>query len=244
MNNIGVGIFCFGDTHYFNGAKEKISNLKDYGIPVYILTDTPDAFREFKPQMIIKYDRSKKSYYDKMILPKYILKNHDITILIDADTYIKDYSIFDQLKTYSFKSGVTYIDTLLNHSAKREYVKHLLNNEAEEWLEYVKYAKTLYPEFGEFKTAWEYFLVINKDGFNSDLFYNHYENLQLAKEFSDLRLNKKVIGAGEGISINIAGKLSNTNVEYDETLHNMLKDRVISISKAHTPPNEWPNWMR
>ena len=32
MNNIGIGIMCFGDVSYFNNTKEKISNLKDIGI--------------------------------------------------------------------------------------------------------------------------------------------------------------------------------------------------------------------
>lgn len=244
MNNIGVGIFCFGEDYYFRGTKEKILNLRHLGISTYVLTDSPERFLDVdNSTVIIPYFRENKSYYDKMILTRYILSRFNICILIDADTHIRDYSVFEELTIYNFKPGITYVNTLLNHRAKREYVKHLLNPEAEEWNEYVKYANRIYPDFGEFKTTWEYFLVINKEGFNQNSFYQHYEKLQIAKEFSDLKLNKKVIGAGEGISINISGKLSNTNVEYDEDLHNLLKDNVISISKAHTPIGEWPIWM-
>ena len=39
MNNIGIGIMCFGDVSYFNSTKEKVTNLKDIGIDCYILTD-------------------------------------------------------------------------------------------------------------------------------------------------------------------------------------------------------------
>ena len=62
-----------------------------------------------------------------MILPKYILRNHNIGILIDADTHITDYSYLNNLKTYNYKKGISFIDTLLNHRANREYVKDLID---------------------------------------------------------------------------------------------------------------------
>jgi hypothetical protein len=64
------------------------------------------------------------------------------------------------------------------------------------------------------------------------------------KEYSDISLKKEVHGAGEGISIQISGKLSNTNVERDMELYKLIKDKVVSISKRHTKPELWPNWMK
>jgi hypothetical protein len=84
-------------------------------------------------------------------------------------------------------------------------------------------------------------LVINKDGLNEN-FFNHYEKLQLAKEHSDLLRNKEVNGAGEGISITIASILSNTNIERDVELYDLLKDSVKPITR-HTPRNLWPKFM-
>jgi hypothetical protein len=241
MNNIGFGIFCFGEDYYYKGAKEKIKELLKAGLSVYVLTDKPEEFTEVT---VIQYDRSYKSYSDKMILPKYILKNHDISILIDADTHITDYSFLNNLKTYNFKKGISYIDTLLNHRANREFVKDLINENGEEWKSYINYIKSLCPNYGDFATIWEYFLVINKDGFNSNNFYHYYEKLQLAKEFSDLNLKKDVNGAGEGISIQASCELSNTNIERDMELFELIKDKMVSVSRRHTRPELWPNWMK
>ena len=247
MNNIGFGFFCFGENYYFNGTVEKINKIINMGHECYVLTDNPDFFStRYRPAQvhIFEYHRSFKSYSDKMLLPKYVLKNHNICILIDADTHITDYSFLEKLKTYNFKKGISFIDTLLNHRANREFVKQLINENSDEWKDYINHIKPLYPDFGDFITMWEYFLVINKDGFNSKEFYYYYERMQLAKEFSDLNLKKEVNGAGEGISIQVSGKLSDTNVERDMKLYELIKDNMVSVSRRYTRPELWPNWMK
>jgi hypothetical protein len=241
MNNIGFGIFCFGQDYYYRGAKEKIKHLLSVGLSVYVLTDKPE---EFTGVTTIQYDRNLKSYSDKMILPKYILKNHDICILLDADTHVTDYSFLESLKTYNFKKGISYIDTLLNHSAKKGIVKELVNQTNPEWKPYVEYASKLYPQFFDLETMWEYFLVINKDGFDMESFYYYYEKLQLVKEYSDLPLKKEISGAGEGISIQISCKSTNIEIERDTELYKLLEGKMISISRRHTPQSQWPRWMR
>lgn len=246
MNNIGFGIFCFGEEYYYKGTVEKINNILNAGYHCYVLTEDTEYFSKRYTDTfvhIISYNRSVKSYYDKVILTKHILKNHDICILIDADAYIKDYTFLNELKEYKFKYGISYIDTLLNHSAKREFVKNLININNQEWQSYVRYVEKIYPNYGDLSTMWEYFLVFNKLGINQRNFYSCYEKLQIAKEFSDLFMNKKINGAGEGISIQISAKLSETDIQKDEELYVLLKDKIKSISKAHTPKNEWPLWM-
>jgi hypothetical protein len=244
MNNIGFGIFCFGENFYYRGTKEKIKQLLNAELSVYVLTDKPEEFIEYPQVHVIQYNRYLKSYSDKMILPKYILKNHDICILIDADTHVTDYSFLESLKTYNFKKGVSYIDTLLNHSAKKGIVKDLVNETNPEWKTYVEYASKLYPPFFNFETMWEYFLVINKDGFDLDSFYYYYEKLQVVKEFSDLPLKKEISGAGEGISIQISCKSANIEIQRDLELYSLLEGKMISISRIHTPRHLWPNWMK
>jgi hypothetical protein len=247
MNNIGFGIFCFGEEYYYKGTIEKINNILNEGYHCYILTEDIEYFtKKYTTTFVhvIEYDRSIKSYSDKMLLPKHILKNHDISILIDADTHITDYSFLKYLKEYEFKEGISFIDTLLNHRAKREFVKDLINKNANEWSPYVLYTEKLFPNYGDFVTMWEYFLVINKKGFNLKDFYYHYERLQLAKEYSDLPLNKDVCGAGEGISIQVSGKLSKTKVERDPLLYEMLRHKMESVSKKFTRPEFWPDWMK
>ena len=240
MNNIGVGIFCFGEGYYFNGTKEKIEQFTKQNIPVYVLTNEPDRFTNVN---IVEYVKEFKSYHDKMILPKYILKNHDYCLLLDADTHVTDYSFLDVLKTYNFKDGISYVDTLLNHSARREYVKDLLTNNPE-WSSYKSYAEKIYPTYGDFETMWEYFLIINKNGFNQKEFYQHYEKLQVVKDFCDVPLNKSINGAGEGISISISSRLSNTSLQRDMDLYEIIKNKMVSVSRRHTPPHLWPNWMK
>jgi hypothetical protein len=247
MNNIGFGIFCFGEEYYFKGTVDKIKHILNEGYHCYILTDTPEYFTTIYSSSfihIIQYDRNFKSYSDKMILPKKILKNHDISILIDADTHITDYSFLNNLKTYSFKGGVSYIDTLLNHSAKKEFVKDLINETNPEWKTYVEYASKLYPPFFNFETMWEYFLVINKNGFDVDSFYHYYEKLQIVKEYSDLPLKKEISGAGEGISIQISCKSANIEIQRDIELYKLIEGKMISISRRYTPRHLWPNWMK
>jgi thiol-disulfide isomerase/thioredoxin len=247
MNNIGFGIFCFGEEYYFKGTLDKINHILNEGYHCYILTDNPEYFTTRHSSSflhVIQYDRNFKSYSDKMILPKYILKKHDISILLDADTHITDFSFLKDLKTYEFKYGISYIDTLLNHKSKKEFVKDLIQPTQIEWNSYCTYAEKVYPQFGEFETMWEYFLVINKDGFDINSFYYYYERLQVVKEYSDLYLKKEISGAGEGISIQISCKSANIEIQRDLELYSLLEGKMISISRAHTPRHLWPNWMK
>jgi hypothetical protein len=247
MNNIGFGIFCFGEEYYFNGTFDKIRNILNEGYHCYILTDTPEKFTtKYSSSLlhIIQYDRTFKSYADKMILPKYILDKHNISILLDADTHVTDFSFLKELRTYKFNDGISYIDTLLNHKSKKKYIKELISIDRDEWNKYYGYANKICPNFTEYETIWEYFLIINKNGFNQERFYHYYEKLQIAKEFCDISLNKEVNGAGEGISVKISAKLSETKIERDLTLYEMLKDKMISVSKRYTPKPLWPDWMK
>lgn len=247
MNNIGIGIFCFGEEYYFKGAIDKIKHILDEGYHCYILTDTPEYFTtKYSSSFIhiIQYDRNFKSYSDKMILPKYILRKHNIAILIDADTHITDYSFLSVLKKYNFKYGISYVDTLLNHKSKREFVKDLIQPTQLEWKTYIEYLQKVYPNYGDFETMWEYFIVINKNGFDETNFYYHYEKLQIVKECADVYMDKQINGAGEGISIQVSSKLSDTQIQKDLDLFELVKDKMISVSRRHTPRELWPNWMK
>lgn len=246
MNNIGIGIFCFGDDFYYRGALVKISQLLEHGLNCYILTENPDYFTSRYTNdllHIINYDRAFKSYHDKMILPKHVLKNHDYCALIDADLHIKDFSFIEQLKTYEFKYGITYINTLKNHRSNREFVKDLMG-EGPEWNSYKVYAEKIHPTYKELETIWENFLIINKIGFKQNQFYDYYEKLQISKEFSDLYINKKVSGAGEGISLAISAKLSGSDIQRDNDLYEIIKDNILDVSRNFTLPELWPDFMR
>jgi hypothetical protein len=246
MNNIGIGIFCFGDEFYYSGTIVKLNNLFAHGFHCYVLTDNPQYFTEkyYNNQLhIINYDRTFRSYHDKMILPKHILKNHDYCALIDADLHINDFSIIDVLKTYEFKYGITYINTLKNHRSNREFVKDLMGD-GPEWDSYKVFAEKLCPSYKEFETIWENFMVINKIGFKQNQFYDYYEKLQISKEFSDLYINKKVSGAGEGVSLAISAKLSGCDIQRDETLYEIIKDKILDVSRNFTRPEFWPDFMK
>jgi hypothetical protein len=246
MNNIGFGIFCFGDDFYFRGADEKINKIISDDFHCYILTDNTEYFtKKYESNLlhVILYDKSFRSYHDKMLLPKFILKEHDYCILLDADVHVTDYSFLDIIKTYQFKYGITYIDTLLNHPAKKEFVKEIVLD-TPEWNSYKNYAEKIYPPFLNCETIWEYVLVINKIGFNQKMFYNYYEKLQLAKDFSDLLVNKDVNGAGEGVSITIAAKLSHSDIQRDMELYDIMAYKMQSVSRRFMRPENWPDWMR
>lgn len=247
MNNIGFGIFCFGEEYYYKGSVEKIKKIVNEGYDCYVLTENPEYFHQyFSPIYVhtIEYSREFKSYADKMLLPKEILKEHQIAILIDADTHITDYSFLRELKKYSFKKGISYVDTLLNHKCKKEFVNQLISPNQLEWKTYCEYVSSIYPNYGDLETMWEYFLVFNKEGFNSKKFYSHFERLQIVKEFSDITLNKEVNCAGEGISIQISSKLSNSEIQRDLELYDLVKNKMESVSRRYTPPHLWPDWMK
>jgi hypothetical protein len=178
-----------------------------------------------------------------MLLPKYILENHEICIILDADLHIKDYSFLKNLKEYQFLVGISYIDTLLNHPAKIVFNNNFNFNELE-WIPYKKYIDYVYEPILRYETIWEYMLIVNKFGFNQEKFYNEYEKLQIVKEYSDLSVKKDILGNGEGISIRLSSILSDTLIQRDFELYEIIKDKVESISKKFTRPELWPEWMK
>ena len=52
MNNIGFGIFCFGEEYYYKGTVEKINNILNGGYHCYILTENTDFFTT-KPALVL-----------------------------------------------------------------------------------------------------------------------------------------------------------------------------------------------
>jgi len=231
MNDIGFGILCFGDDYYYRGAKEKEEKITQAGFKCVILTDKPNSF----VGQYVYYERELRSYHDKMILPKDLLISRDICILIDADTHITDYSFLDDLKTYKFKEGISYIETLFTHPEEKSFVKEL-NLNLPEWNEYKKYASSILPTFKELPLMWEYFLVINPT-LETDLrkFYKIYEKLQIVKEFCDITAKKVILGNGEGVSISIAASLSDIPCQRDNELYNLIGNKMLNSSKK---------WMR
>jgi len=53
-----------------------------------------------------------------------------------------------------------------------------------------------------------------------------------------------VNGAGEGVSVRISARLSATMIQRDLYLYDLLKDKMISVSKRYTPKHLWPDWMK
>jgi hypothetical protein len=232
MNNIGIGIMCFGDIPYFNGTKEKLNNLKHVEINTYVLTDKPEQFTSSSNIKTIFYGRHLKSYHDKMVLVKEILKNHDICILIDADTFISDYSFIERLVNYPYQNGITYVETLLSHKIKKEFIRDIQMNIGDiDWLNYKTYLQKIYPQYGDLETIYEYFLVFNKDGLK-DNFFLLYEKLQSIKESCDVMSGKKiVVGSAEGVSIHVAAKITDTQIQKDVVLFELIKDKIKNDSR-------------
>ena len=237
MNNIGIGIMCFGDEYYFKHTQDKISNLEKWGFDCHVLTDCPEKLVTNKelgyPNIkIIKHNRHLGSYHDKIILVKKILECNDICILIDADVLVNDYSIFEDLMQYNFENGISYVESLLGHRIKKEYVKHIQMNPNDiDWVEYKTYLQKIYPQYGDLETIYEYFLVFNKDGLKDD-FYLNYEKLQVIKESCDIISGrKKVIGSGEGISIHVSAKISNSQIQRDNDLYELIKNKIENLNR-------------
>ena len=175
-------------------------------------------------------------------LSKYILKECDICILIDADIHITDYSFLSELHKFSFKEGISYPFSLKNHKTNVSFINEL-PLETSEWLEYKNYVEKISPNFGDFSTIWENILIINKIGFD-DYFYNLYEKLQTIKESIDIKLGKEIYGCGEGLSIMISAKHSRIKIEQDQLLFELFKNKIIDISRRFTPQQFWPEYMK
>lgn len=244
MNHIGFGIMCFGEEKYFRGTDEKIENLTTRGYNCYILTDDYDYFiKKYWGKIdIISYDRSFKSYHDKIKLVKEIHKKCPIAILIDADTFITDYDVFRKLENYPYVDGVSYVDSLSVHKAKFSKVGEI-PMDSDEWGEYKKYCTNKYSNFKELETVWEYFIVFNRNNFNSVGFFKEYDKLQIIKEFCDLSLDNYVRGAGEGVSIALSCKLSGTKITKDARLSTLTNNIIRPITK-YTPSDQRPDFMK
>lgn len=230
MNNVGIGLTCFGDEYYYDVTDNKLHTFLKKNIHCYILTDNPDYFiLKYNTPFChpIKYNREVKSYHDKLLISKEILKFHNICMLIDSDVIIQDDTFIDDINEYEFEKGITYIDTLKSHECKIEFVRQIgMNPENIDWYNYRKYLEKVYPQYDDLETIYEYFIVINKEGLNKD-FHSTYEKLQVVKEACDvLSGKKKVIGVGEGISIQVSAKITNTQIQRDKNLYNMLEGKI------------------
>jgi hypothetical protein len=221
MNDIGIGIMCFGAEKYFEHTQMLIETLE--GIDTYILTDNPVIFSE--TQKTIKYDRTVKSYHDKIILAKEILKFHDICIILDADALIKDITVINDLITYQFKEGITYIDYLRSAS----YITIGDIHPTERWNSYFSYIKNIYPDYIHLETIHEYFIVFKRN-IKYD-FFVEYEKLQITKEYCDVKCGKEILGAGEGVSIQIAAKITKTPIRKDIKLNSMIQNKILNITQ-------------
>ena len=62
MNDIGFGIMCFGNGHYYREAKKKERKILDAGFDCMVLTDLPGKF-----QYPIYYDRVVKSSWTSLV---------------------------------------------------------------------------------------------------------------------------------------------------------------------------------
>jgi hypothetical protein len=236
--SIGFGILCFGEDSYFKEASEKVRSVLDKGYECYVLTDNRKYFEDqfWTPRLkLIDYSRNYKSYHDKLILPKFVLNENEICILIDADLTILDETFYDDLINHEYNKGITYVDILLNHPRKKRYVWEMdMSNP--DWSGYKKYIDSIYPQNPNLELIWEYLLIINKDEFFSKPFYYQYERLQLVKENCDLFSYREVLGNGEGISLSISSHLSDTPISRDYVLYEKIKDKVKNISRKYTRP--------
>jgi hypothetical protein len=221
MNNIGIGIMCFGADKYFEHTQMLIDAFAN--ISTYILTDNPIKFSENKN--VIKYNRQVNSYHDKIIVAKEILKFHDTCILLDADTLIKDSSILDDLLNYPFQEGITYIDNLKHLTC--ETIGDI--QPTERWNTYFDYVKNIYTEYTNLETIHEYFLVFKSN--IDDKFFATYEKLQIVKEYCDVKCNKEILGAGEGVSIQIAASITNTPIRKDDELNKIIQNKILNITQ-------------
>jgi len=227
MNKIVIGIMCFGEDYYFTHVKSKLNQLKDRKITLFILTDRLNEFNGYSNVFVIPYLRQLKSFHDKMLLVKKILDWNDICVLIDADVFISNYSLIDVLQNYQFKKGISYIDTLKSHKCKYEFISNIqMNPENIDWYNYRKYIEKIYPQYSDLETIYEYFIVFNKDGLNHD-FFKIYERLQVLKEACELlSKEREVHGAGEGVSIQISAKVTDSQIQRDENLFELIKDKI------------------
>ena len=77
-----------------------------------------------------------------------------------------------------------------------------------------------------------------------DSFYKTYEKLQIVKERIDIMDdNKKILAAGEGISISTSCITSLTQLTYDLQLVELVKDNLEPITR-YTPKENIPDWFK
>ena len=65
----------------------------------------------------------------------------------------------------------------------------------------------------------------------------------MVKEFCDVKLNKDVSGAGEGISISLSCLKNDIPISLDKRLEILTKNVLKHITR-HTPTKDIPNYLR
>lgn len=228
INDIGFGILCFGDKKYFDGTLKKLNGLMSLGYKCYVLTDNKEFFekRYYSQIMVIEYLKEFKSYHDKILLVKEILKEKDIAIIIDADIPFKvDFKPLKKLKNYVFKNGITYVENLKNHRIKKSTIEEMDLSLKNDWKMYFAFVNSKIGEFFNYETIWEYFMVFKKHDYIN--FFRQYEKLQIIKEYCDVLENKNIVGAGEGITTMISAHSTNTPIQKDLELYELIKEIVV-----------------
>ena len=106
---------------------------------------------------------------------------------------------------------------------------------------YEEYCLDKYKDFKDLETVWEYFIVFNRNNFNSDKFFREYEKLQIIKEYCDLSLDKYVSGGRR--YINCISKLSGNSINRDRRL-STLTNNIIRPVTRYTPSHLRPDFMK
>jgi hypothetical protein len=228
INDIGFGILCFGNKKYFDGTVKKLNGLMSLGYKCYVLTDNKEFFekRYYSQLTVINYSKEFKSYHDKILLVKEILKEKEIAIIIDADmNYQVDLKPLKKLKNYNFKDGITYIENLQNHKIQKSKISEMDLALKNDWKMYFAFVNSKIGDFYNYETIWEHFMVFKKH--NYDDFYKQYEKLQIIKEYCDVLENKNIVGAGEGITTIISAHSTNTPIQKDLELYELMKEIVV-----------------
>ena len=118
------------------------------------------------------------------------------------------------------------------HKIKKEFIRDIQMNIGDiDWLNYKTYLQKIYPQYGDLETIYEYFLVFNKEGLK-DNFFLLYEKLQSIKEACDVMSGKKiVVGSAEGVSIQVAAKITDTQIQKDVVLFELVRDKIKNDSR-------------
>lgn len=212
MNELIIGLVAVGEQHS-QRAKILINQILNITyVDFIILTNQPDIFDDIPSLNIILYKKEIFSYHDKLIIFEEGFKIKECVLLLDADHVVRESNQLLNIDLTSLSSGV-YPQLIWKHPVDCSLQNFILGkvDRVPYGIEYKKHCDDLGLLIDDAMLIQESFILIKKDK-NTQKLISIWKQLADFCNNKDKERNQCLLGYGEGYSIGVAIKNSNSNI--------------------------------